>query len=361
VHGIVLGIPVVGTWIAALLFGGEFPGRIVENLYLIHLLVPVALVGLLVIRGLLSLRHKPTQFPGPGRTERNVVGVPMLPTAVARAGGLMALVMGVLVVIAATVTISPTVAPSDPANASAGSQPDWYTGFLDGALRLVPPGWEIEFQGRTITFAVLVPLTVIGVFMVLIPVYPFLEGWVLRDRDEHHLLDRPRNAPTRTAVGVAGMTFYGVLWATASADIMAMLFSMSFESVIHAMQVALLLGPIAAFALTRAVCLALQRKDQEIALHGYETGRIVRLPGGEYVEVHEAVDPDEKWRLVAGTRPASLPARPDEAGRLTVLERVRGRLATMFFEDRIVPLSDDALEAPADALTTTAAELRSIR
>ena len=361
VHGIVLSIPFVGTWIASILFGGEFPGRIVENLYVVHLILPVALLGLLAVRAWLSLRHKPPQFAGAGRTEQNVVGLPMLPNAAVLAGGLMALVTGTLILIAATVTISPAVAPADPGNASAGSQPDWYTGFLDGALRLVPVGWEIHVFGYTLTLAVLAPLAVIGVFMVGIAVYPFIEGWITRDREEHHLLDRPRNTPARTAVGVAGMTFYGVLWAAASADVMALAFSLSFETVILTMQFALLLGPIAAFFLTRQICVALQQKDQEIAAHGVETGRIVRLPGGEYVEVHAPVSIYSRWRLTAGYRPAPVPARPNESGRLTIAERTRGRLATLFFGDRFLPISGDTGETVAGKVPETRTPQRSVQ
>jgi ubiquinol-cytochrome c reductase cytochrome b subunit len=340
VQGIVLGIPVVGTWIASILFGGEFPGRIIENLYPIHILVvPVALLGLIVARARLSYLHKPPQFAAAGRTENNVVGIPLLPNAASLAGGLMALVSGLLILISATATITPiwALGPADPANATAGSQPDWYTGFLDGALRLVPPGWEVEWLGHTWTLAILVPLTVIGIFLLLVAAYPFIEGWITRDRVEHHILDRPRNTAARTGIGVAGMVFYGVLWVAASADITSLAFRVSFESVIHTLQVTLLLGPPVAFEITRRICLALQRKDREVALHGYETGRIVRLPGGEYVEVHQPVNVYDRWRLVAHTHPSGVPARPNEAGRLSILERVRARLAEWFFEYRIEP------------------------
>jgi ubiquinol-cytochrome c reductase cytochrome b subunit len=347
VQGIVLGIPVVGTWIASILFGGEFPGSIIENLYPIHILVvPVALLGLIAARARLSYLHKPPQFAAAGRTENNVVGIPLLPNAASLAAGLMALVSGVLILISATVTITPiwALGPADPANATAGSQPDWYTGFLDGALRLVPPGWEVEWLGHTWTLAILVPLTVIGIFLLLVAAYPFIEGWITRDRDEHHILDRPRNTATRTGIGVAGMVFYGVLWAAASADITSLAFRVSFESVIHTLQVTLLLGPLVAFEITRRICLALQRKDREVALHGYETGRIVRLPGGEYVEVHQPVDAYERWRLVAHTHPSGAPARPNEAGRLSIVERVRARIAEWFFEYRIEPAGSHELE-----------------
>lgn len=347
VNGIVLSIPVVGPWIASILFGGEFPGSIIENLYPIHvLIVPVALLGLIAARARLSWVHKPPQFAAAGRTENNIVGVPLLPNAASLAGGLMALVSGVLILISATVTITPTwtLGPADPGNVTAGSQPDWYTGFLDGALRLVPPGWEVEWLGLTWTFAVLVPLAVIGIFMLLVAAYPFIEGWITRDNVEHHILDRPRNTAARTGIGVAGMVFYGVLWGAASADIASLAFRVSFESVILTLQITLLLGPPVAFEITRRICLGLQRKDREIALHGYETGRIVRLPGGEYVEVHQPVDTYERWRLVSHTHPSALPARPNEAGRLSILERVRSRLAEWFFEYRIEPEQTHELE-----------------
>jgi ubiquinol-cytochrome c reductase cytochrome b subunit len=311
VQGILLGIPVVGTWMSAILFSGEFPGSIIENLYPIHILiVPVVLVGLLTARAWLSYRHKPPQFAAPGRDENTVVGIPMLPNAASLGAGLMALVSGVLILMSATTTITPTwtYGPADPSNASAGSQPDWYTGFLDGALRLVPPGWEVEWLGRTWTLAVLIPLAAIGAFLLLVVSYPFLEEWIRRDSTDHHILDRPRNTATRTGIGVAGMVFYGVLWAAASADVASAAFRVSFESIILTLQVMLLLGPPAAFEITRRVCLALQRKDREVALHGYETGRIVRLPGGEYVELRQPVDAYERWRLVAHTQPTALTA-----------------------------------------------------
>jgi ubiquinol-cytochrome c reductase cytochrome b subunit len=306
VEGIVLGIPVIGTWASALLFGGEFPGQVIEHLYPIHIaVVPIALIVLLGLRAVAGWVQKPAQFRGPGRTEERLVGLP-LPNAAVRAVGLGALTAGVLLLISATVTINPIWAygPSSPGDATAGSQPDWYTGFLDGALRLVPPGWEVEWLDRTWTLAILVPLAVVTLFLLLVVAYPFLEEWITGDHRDHHLLDRPRNTPTRTGLGVAGVVFYGTLWAAGSADIIATTFSTSFEGVIAALQVTLLAGPVAAFSITRRACLGLQRRDQEVAAHGFETGRIVRLPGGEYVEVHEPVSDVERARLLEGARPA---------------------------------------------------------
>ena len=95
---------------------------------------------------------------------------------------------------------------------SAGTQPDWYIGFADGALRLAP-GLESEILGLTISWNILVPMAVLGLFIVLVMFYPFIEQWITGDKREHHLAERPRNNPTRTAIGVAGIVFYAVMWA----------------------------------------------------------------------------------------------------------------------------------------------------
>lgn len=340
VEGIVLGIPVVGTWLSWLLFGGEFPGRVIENLYPIHVaLVPILLVALLWLRARAAYRREAQRYPGE-------VGIPVYPNLAVRAGGVFAIVSGVLVLIAATVTVSPVwlYGPSAPGDASAGSQPDWYTGFLDGALRLIPPGWEIVWLGRTWTLAILVPLAVVGAFLAAVALYPFFEGWARggsdRERgDDGRSLDRPRNEPTRTGLGVAAIVFYGALWGAGSADLVATHFHVGLESVVHAFQALVLLGPVVAFVLTRRVCLALQKKDRGILLHGYETGRIVRLPGGEYVEIHARVPEDERQRL-AGPRAASpLEAHPDDRGTLHWRDRLRARISRAYFEERMEPVT----------------------
>lgn len=347
VEGIVLGIPVIGTWLASLLFGGSFPGQVIEHLYPLHIvLFPGALIVALALRAFAAWRHGPVQFPGRGRTEQNVVGVPLVPNAVARASGLGVIVGGLLLLISATVTVSPIwlYGPGDPGNAGAGSQPDWYTGFLDGALRLVPPGWEVVWLDRTWTLAVLVPLAVVGLFFAVVAAYPFLEEWVTGDSREHHLLDRPRHAATRTGIGVAGLVFAGVLWAAGGADILATAFSISIEHVITALQVALIVGPVVGFSIARRVCLGLQRKDLDLLAHGFETGRVVRLPGGEYVEVHQPLDESERARIAPPDAPPPPQLGPDALGRRTLAQRLRVHLWDFYAGGRL-DASDRSLSA----------------
>ncbi len=349
IDGMVKGIPVVGTWISYLLFGGEFPGEaIVGRLYTLHiLLLPALVVAAIGVHLILMIVNKHTQFAGPGRTENNVVGVPIMPVFAAKAGGFFFVVFGVLMAIASTVTINPiwNYGPYDPSPVSAGTQPDWYIGFADGMLRLIPPHLESVIFGFTFTWYILIPIAILVLFIVLVAIYPFIEAFITGDKREHHIADRPRNAPTRTAIGAAGVTFYAVMWAAASSDLIATHFKLSIEGVTHTLQVLLIVGPIIAYFLAKRICLALQKKDREIALHGFESGRIVRLPGGEYIEVHEQLSDYERWRLVSYDDYAPLMVRPNAKGRITLATRLRAALSRWFFEDRIAPVTRTEIEA----------------
>jgi ubiquinol-cytochrome c reductase cytochrome b subunit len=348
IDGMVKAVPVAGTWISFLLFGGEFPGTdIIPRLYILHImLLPAILIAALGVHMLLLIINKHTQFAGPGRTNDNVVGVPVMPTFAAKAGGFFFIVFGVIMLIAATFTINPIWAygPYDPSPVSAGTQPDWYIGFADGALRLIPPGLEYVIGGYTLSMNIMIPLLILPIFLGLVAFYPFIEAWITGDKREHHILDRPRNTPVRTAIGAAGVTFYAVLWAAASSDLIATHFKVTIEGTIHTLQVMAILAPIIAYMVTRRVCLALQKKDREIALHGFESGRIVRLPGGEYIEVHQELDAYERWRLTSFTEYEPLMVRPDEQGRITVNKRARAAMSRWFFEDRIIPVTKGEIE-----------------
>jgi len=347
IDGMIKGIPVMGTTISSFLFGGEFPGtEIIARLYGLHiLLVPALILIFIAIHLFMVIIHKHTHYSGPGRTDENVVGYPLMPVYVAKAGGFFFIVFGVVMAISATFTINPiwNYGPYDPSPVSAGTQPDWYIGWLDGALRLAPSNLDISILGYTYPFGILIPLVGSLVFLGLVAIYPFVEAWVTGDKREHHVLDRPRNAPVRTAIGAAGVTFYGVLWAAASTDLIAVFFQMSLNNVLTVMQIMLIAGPFAAYIITKRTCLALQRKDREIVLHGRETGRIVRLPHGEYIEVHEPLDKFEMYKLVDFKEYRATVVRPNKYGKITVGTRLRAALSRLYFEDRIAPVTQTEL------------------
>ncbi len=319
--GIVQALPVIGTWALYFLFGGEFPGvDFIPRLYTIHvLLVPGIILALVTAHLLLVWTQKHTQYPGPGRTENNVVGYPLLPVYTAKAGGFFFIVFGVTTLMGALVTINPIwlYGPFTPDQVTAGSQPDFYIGFLEGSLRVMP---AIEFNiFNTWTFSpnVLIPALILpGLMMTAMALYPFIESWVTGDKREHNLLDRPRNAPTRTALGTMSLSFYILLWLGGGNDIIATTFNMSINAITWFMRFALIAVPPIVFIITRRICLGLQRNDLDKLLHGKETGRILRLPDGGFVEVHEPVSEEEIPALIAReTYPRwEIPKKYDENG-----------------------------------------------
>jgi ubiquinol-cytochrome c reductase cytochrome b subunit len=300
VNGALLATPVVGTYLSFFLFGGEFPGHdIVARFYALHvLLIPGIMAALVVAHLILVVYHKHTQFAGPGRTERNVVGTPFMPVYLAKAGGFFFLVFGVLALLAAVATVNPVWAygPYRADQVSTGAQPDWYLGFAEGLVRVMP-GWEIDVWGHTLVLGVLIPVVVFPLLLVAIGVYPFVEAWITGDRREHHLLDRPRNRPVRTALGAAWISLYLILLAGGGNDVVATRFHLSINTVTWTVRISLLVVPVVVFVVTRRFCLGLQLRDRELVAHGRATGVVRRLPHGEYVEVHRPLGPAELHTL----------------------------------------------------------------
>ena len=342
--GLMKAVPVLGTYVSFFVFGGEFPGDdIVPRLFTVHvLLIPGLLLALIGAHMLLLVYHKHTQWAGPGRTEKNVVGFPMMPVYAAKAGGFFFIVFGVTALMGGLLTINPIwkYGPYNPAEVTAGSQPDWYMGIAEGLLRIMP-GWESELFGYTISWNVFLPGVVApGLMFGLVLMYPFIEAWITGDKQEHHLLQRPRNAPNRTAFLAAMMTLYGLLWAAGGNDIIALLFNLNLNYITYFMRIAVFVGPVVAFILARRWAISLQRADQEKLLHGYETGVIMRSPEGEYTERHLPINPssaytltardrDKVYELTSGEDTNGVPAPGNRRNRL------RARLSRFWFADNV--------------------------
>ncbi|MGZ4760525.1 MAG: ubiquinol-cytochrome c reductase cytochrome b subunit, partial [Acidimicrobiales bacterium] len=229
-----------------------------------------------------------------------------------------------------------------PTQVTAGSQPDFYMGFLEGAFRLMP---NLEFHaiGYTLSLNIIVPCFIIpGLLFTSMALYPFLERWVTGDNREHNILDRPRNAPTRTGLGVMAITTWLILLAAGANDIIAITFHMSINSITWFFRVAIFVLPPLSYVITKRICLGLQRRDRDLVLHGRETGRIVRLPNGEMIEVHEPISELERYRLTAHDAPEPLRLEPstDANGvprRHILASKMRARVSRFYFEDRVAP------------------------
>src|SRR5699024_11014081 len=143
--------------------------------------------------------------------------------------------------------------PYDPSQVTAGSQPDWYMGWVEGAVRIMP-NWEWTIWGWTFSWNVFLPaVCLLGLLFTVLALYPFVEQWVTGDKREHHLLERPRNNPTRTALGVAGMTCYGVFWIAGGNDIIAVVFHLDIFAITWMCRVLVFIGPIIAFLVTKRI------------------------------------------------------------------------------------------------------------
>ena len=357
--GLMKSIPVLGTYVSFFLFGGEFPGDdIIPRLFTVHvLLLPALLLALIGAHMLLLVYHKHTQWPGPGRTEKNVVGFPMMPVYAAKAGGFFFIVFGVTALMGGLMQINPIwmYGPYNPSQVTAGSQPDWYMGVAEGLLRIMP-GWESYIFGYTISWNVLIPgLVAPGIIFGAVLMYPFIEAWITGDKREHHLLQRPRNAPTRTAFMVSMMTLYGLLWAAGGNDILAIVFDLRMEYITYFMRVAVFVGPVIAFLIARRWCISLQRQDEHTLLHGYETGVIMRAPEGAYSERHLPINAADAYTLTARDREhvASVPVEADSNGVAAPnarVQRLRAKLSAYWFGDNIAkPTRAELEEAQAHA------------
>jgi ubiquinol-cytochrome c reductase cytochrome b subunit len=354
-NGFVQSIPIVGSYVSYFMFGGAFPGEaIIPRLYSAHvLLIPAILVALFTAHILLVFLHKHTQYPGPGRTNTNVVGYPFMPVYIAKAGGFFFIVFGVITLISAVVTINPIWAygPYDPSPITAGSQPDWYMGFADGALRLLPGFLEFETFGFTWSMNIFPgSILILPIMWTMIGIYPFVEAWVTGDKREHHLLDRPRNHPTRTAIGVAGISSYVVLFFAAGNDIMAIKLQLSINDITQVLRVLFFIAPPISFWITKRICLSLQRADRQKVLHGRETGVIWRYPDGRFEEIHAPLTPEERWPLVQheSPEPLAITAEKDANGVESPIarkERLRAKVSHFYFKDRVAPPTPSELEA----------------
>jgi len=366
-YSVMESIPVVGTYLAYFVFGGNFPGQdFIPRLFVIHvLLVPGIIIALFSAHMMMIWHQKHTDFPGPGKTEHNVVGTPFFPTFILKTNGFLFLVFGVCALLGAFAQINPVwlYGPYDPSQVSAGSQPDFYIFFLEGSLRLMP-NLETNLWGHTISWNILVPGVILpGIMFNLMAVYPSIEAWATKDRAYHNLLQRPRDVPVRTGLGVMALTFYGVLFIGGQNDILAKTFDWSLQATSWALRVLILVLPPLAFYITKRLCLGLQHHDEELLHHGIETGIIRRLPSGEYIEVTAPLPPERSAVLamqlgVEHHGNGHAPALPSHNGHgdeapshpisrpVSPLGRARASIESFFFERHEPPRANPEDDEP---------------
>jgi ubiquinol-cytochrome c reductase cytochrome b subunit len=262
-YSVAFSIPLIGGQLGYLVWGGEFPGSgsFFSRLEIVHVfLIPAALAVLIAAHLAMIMRQHHSQFPGPGRRERNVVGTPMWPAYALRSLGLFLAVAAVLFLAGGLIQINPIWqwGPFHTYLSENGAQPDWYIGWLIGALRLMP-NWELTVGGHTLIpnpfwGGAAFPLVVFAVMYA----WPAIERRVTGDHRRHDLLDRPRDRPTRTAIGAAFLSWVVIIFAVGSTDRLFFRLHISYQGQIHFWRAGVWVLPIVVFFLTRSICRALQ-------------------------------------------------------------------------------------------------------
>ena len=286
---IIVGLPIIGTWMHWLIFGGDFPSELMlDRFYIAHvLIIPGIILGLIAAHLALVWYQKHTQFPGPGRAENNVVGVRILPLFGIKAAAFGLITAGVLALMAGLTTINAIwlLGPYNPAQVSAGSQPDIYMLWTDGLARVMP-AWELYLGNYTVPGAFWVAMLA-GLMVVLLITYPFIEAKITGDTAHHNLLQRPRDVPVRTSLGMMGIAFYFLVTLSGGNDLFAYHFGVSLNAMTWVGRIGLIVLPPLAYFVTYRICIGLQRSDREVLEHGIETGVIKMMPNGAFVEIHQ--------------------------------------------------------------------------
>jgi ubiquinol-cytochrome c reductase cytochrome b subunit len=287
-YSVAISIPFVGGQLATLIWGGPFPGSSTfwPRLEIVHvLLIPAALAVLITLHLAMIVRQHHSQFPGPGRRERNVVGTPAWPAYALRSIGLLLAVAGVLFLLGGLIQINPIWqwGPYHPYLSENGAQPDWYIGWLIGALRLMP-NWELVIAGRTVIpnpfwGGVAFPLFVFAVMFA----WPSIERKFTGDLRRHDLLDRPRDRPLRTAIGAAFLSWVVIVFAVGSTDRIFYRLGVSYTLQIHVWRAGIWIIPIVVFFIARSACRSLQRSGAH-PLRAWQGAVVRRGPDGR-VEV----------------------------------------------------------------------------
>jgi len=300
-YSAVLSIPFVGPWIAYLIFGGEFPTHeMLSRLFVFHVfLLPALIAGALSAHLALVWHQKHTQFRGPNRTEDNVVGSSLWPRYTLKSLGLFFVIAGVLAMLGGLFQINPVwfYGPFDPTVPTSPAQPDWYVGWLEGALRLAP-SFEPQLGSWRLPEPFVPGVVVPGIFFTILALWPWIERRITGDRELHNLLERPRDNPLRSGVGVAGVTFIGLLTLAGSNDLLAYLFQVSVEGMNAVMRILLFVAPVVNGLVAYTLCREMKNRDfhkfshpERVALHRTAEGGFVTVsvePGSRDAFSHEA-------------------------------------------------------------------------
>jgi ubiquinol-cytochrome c reductase cytochrome b subunit len=293
-YSVAFSIPGIGAQLAYLIWGGPYPGKSFfwPRLEIVHMFIlPLTLIALISVHLVMIMRQHHSQFPGPGRRERNVVGTPMWPAYALRSIGLLLATAAVIFLLGGLIQINPIWqwGPYHPYLSENGAQPDWYIGWLIGAMRLMP-NFEPAIGDYTLIpnpfwGGALFPLVMFG----LLFAWPALERKVTGDYRRHDLLDRPRDRPIRSGLIAGILAWVWMIFAIGAADRVYYRLHISYTVMIKYWRGATWAVPVVVFLITYTICRSLQ-KSRVHPLRAWQGEVIVREPDGSVRTV--AASPD---------------------------------------------------------------------
>jgi len=264
-YSVLLSIPVIGPWLTFIFFGGTVPtGPAIPRMYAIHVfIIPAILTTLLTLHLGIIWRQKHTNYPGPGRTDRSIVGSRLWPSYAAKSFGLCFLVFAFIAALGALVQINPVwiYGPDNPAAVLPSAQPDWYLGWMEGALRLFP-GVHLRLGNRLIPEIFFPGILLPALIFAFLYAYPFVDKWfVSRDDEPHNVLRLPYQQPFNTAFGCAAFVFLLALFFAGSDDVIAVASGGSVVAIRTILRVLVFVAPAVTAVLVFTACSIVRRRD----------------------------------------------------------------------------------------------------
>jgi ubiquinol-cytochrome c reductase cytochrome b subunit len=263
-YAIMLSIPVIGQWLAFLLLGGTVPSpATLPRFYSLHIfLVPALIAALIGVHVAIIWRQKHTNYPGPRRTDHTIVGSRLWPSYTAKSLGLFLILFGAIAAMGGLLQIDPIWAygPSDPTAIMPGAQPDWYLGWIEGAMRLFP---GLNLRRRYLVPDVFFPAVLLpSMIFVGLYLYPFFDKLVYIDRSrrDHNVLRLPYEQPFHTAFGCGVFMFLLVLFFGGSDDVIAVITGTSVSAIRAILRALTLAAPPVTFAVVYLLCRRTQRR-----------------------------------------------------------------------------------------------------
>jgi len=262
-YAILLSTPLIGPWLAFKVFGGTVPvAATIPHMYDMHIFViPVLITALLAAHLAIIWRQLHTNYPGPRRTEKTIVGSRLWPSYTAKSLGLFFLVFALIAMLGGLVQIDPIwiYGPANPVAIAPGAQPDWYLGWVEGAMRLFP---AVNLRiGRAMVPELFFPALLFPALVFLtLYIYPFLERTLSLDYKPHNILHLPYEQPFNTSLGCGFIVFLLVLLSAGGDDVIAVATGSSVVLIRTLLRILVFAAPTITFCLVYLLCRRMQRR-----------------------------------------------------------------------------------------------------